>query len=97
MNSRLLITDIDGDGKGEVLATKNIPLVKYVKDLKVYFKSHLIAFRIEGTSLVPAWTTRQIDYCLVDIQAAGPALFLAGQKPKVTAFGEGSGLIMWFE
>jgi hypothetical protein len=97
MNSRLLITDIDGDGKGEVLATKNIPLVKYVKDLKIYFKSHLIAFRIEGTSLVPAWTTRQIDYCLVDIQAAGPALFLAGQKPKVTAFGEGSGLIMWFE
>jgi hypothetical protein len=97
MNSRLLITDIDGDGKGEVLATKNIPLVKYVKDLKVYFKSHLIAFRIEGTSLVPAWTTRQIEYCLVDIQAAGPALFLAGQKPKVTAFGEGSGLIMWFE
>jgi hypothetical protein len=97
MNSRLLITDIDGDGKGEVLATKNIPLVKYVKDLKIYTKSHLIAFKIEGTSLVPAWTTRQIDYCLVDIQAQGPTLFLAGQKPKVTAFGEGSGLIMWFE
>jgi hypothetical protein len=97
LNSRLLITDIDGDGKGEILATKNIPFIKYVKNLKLYFKSHLIAFRIEGTSLVPAWTTRQIEYCLVDIQAVGPALFLAAQKPKVTAFGEGSGLIMWFE
>jgi hypothetical protein len=97
LNSRLLITDIDGDGKAEILATKNIPFIKYVKNLKLYFKSHLIAFRIEGTSLVPAWTTRQIDYCLVDIQAAGQALFLAAQKPKVTAFGEGSGLIMWFE
>ena len=97
LNSRLLITDIDGDGKGEVLATENIPFIKYVKNLKIYYKSHLIAFRIEGTSLVPAWTTRQIDYCLVDIQAQGPALFIAGQKPKVTAFGEGSGLIMWFE
>jgi hypothetical protein len=97
LNSRLLITDIDGDGKAEILATKNIPLVKYVEGLKIYTKSHLIAFKIEGTSLVPAWTTRQIDYCLVDIQAQGPALFLAGQKPKATAFGEGSGLIMWFE
>ncbi|UCE34893.1 MAG: VCBS repeat-containing protein [Deltaproteobacteria bacterium] len=97
LNSRLLITDIDGDGKGEILATENIPFIKYAEGLKMYFKSHLIAFRIEGTNLVPAWTTRQIDYCLVDIQAAGPTLFLAGQKPKVTAFGEGSGLIMWFE
>ena len=97
LNSRLLITDIDGDAKAEILATKNIPLVKYVEGLKIYFKSHLIAFKIEGANLVPAWTTRQIDYCLVDIQAAGPALFLAAQKPKVTAFGEGSGLIMWFE
>ena len=97
LDSRLLITDIDGDGKGEILATKNIPLVKYVEGLKIYTKSHLIAFRIEGTSLVPAWTTRQIDYCLVDIQAEGSALFLAGQKPKLSAFGKGSGLIMWFE
>ena len=97
LNSRPLIIDIDGDGKREILATNNIPFIKYMEGLKIYFKSHLIAFRIEGTNLVPAWTTRQIDYCLVDIQAAGPALFLAGQKPKVTAFGEGSGLIMWFE
>ena len=97
LDSRLLITDIDGDGINEILATKNIPLVKYVEGLKIYTKSHLIAFRIEGTDLVPAWTTRQIDYCLVGIQAEGSALFLAAQKPKLTAFGKGSGLIMWFE
>ena len=97
LNSRLLITDIDADGNNEILATKNIPFVRYVEGLKIYTKSHLIAFRTEGTSLAPAWTTRQIDYCLVDIQAEGSALFLAGQKPKVTAFGKGSGLIMWFE
>ena len=97
LDSRLLITDIDGDGINEILATKNTPLVKYVEGLKIYTKSHLIAFRIEGTDLVPAWTTRQIDYCLVAIQAEGSALFLAAQKPKLTAFGKGSGLIMWFE
>jgi hypothetical protein len=97
LNSRLLISDIDGDGNNEILATKNIPLVKYVEGLKIYTKSHLIAFRIEGTGLVPALTTRQIDYCLVDIQAEGSALFLAAQKPKLSAFGKGSGLIMWFE
>ena len=97
LDSQLLITDIDGDGINEILAIKNIPLVKYVEGLKIYTKSHLIAFRIEGTDLVPAWTTRQIDYCLVAIQAEGSALFLAAQKPKLTAFGKGSGLIMWFE
>ncbi|HUT69109.1 MAG TPA: VCBS repeat-containing protein [Desulfatiglandales bacterium] len=97
LDSRLLITDIDGDGINEILAIKNIPLVKYVEGLKIYTKSHLIAFRVEGTGLVPALTTRQIDYCLVDIQAEGSALFLAAQKPKLSAFGKGSGLIMWFE
>ena len=97
LNSRLLITDIDGDGKREIIAIKNIPLVKYVENLKIYKKSNLIAYRIEGTSLYPAWTTREIDYGLTDMQAENQILFLAAQKPKLTAFTKGSGLIMWFE
>ena len=97
LNSRLLIADIDGDANNEILVTKNIPIVRHMEGLKIYTKSHLVVFRVEGAGLAPAWTTRQIDYCLVDIQAQGPALLLAAQKPKLTAFGEGSGLIMWFE
>jgi len=96
-NSRLLITDIDGDGNREILAIKNIPLVEHLLDFKVFTKSNLIAYRVEGTSLFPAWTTGDIDYCLTDMQAEGRVLFLAAQKGKMTNIGKGSGLIMWFE
>lgn len=96
-NSRLLITDIDGDGNKEILAIKNIPLVEHLLHFKVFTKSHLIAYRIEGTSLFPAWTTGDIDYCLTDMQAQGQSLFLAAQKGKISNIGKKSGLIMWFE
>jgi len=96
-NNRLLLADIDGDGERELIAIRNIPSIKYLENLKIYRKSHLIAYRIEGTSLSPAWTTREIDYSLTEMQVEGSTLFLAAQKPKVTAFSKGSGLIMWFE
>ena len=96
-NSRLLITDIDGDGNKEILAIKNIPLVEHLLHFKVFTKSHLIAYRIEGTSLFPAWTTGDIGYCLTDMQAEGQSLFLAAQKGKMSNIHKGSGLIMGFE
>jgi len=96
-NSRTLITDINGDGKNEVLAIRNIPIVGHLLNFKVYKKSRLTAYEIDGTSLVPAWTTGEIDYCLVDMQADGRSLFLAAQKGRVITIGKGSGLIMWFE
>jgi hypothetical protein len=96
-NTRLLITDIDGDGKREILAIKNIPLVEHVLRFKVYTKSLLIVYRIEGQRLSPAWTTGDIDWCLTDMQAQGQTLFLAAQKGKVSNVGKGSSQIMWFE
>ena len=97
-NTRLLITDIDGDGKREILAIKNIPLVEHVVNFKVYTKSLLIVYRIEeGQRLSPAWTTGDIDWCLTDMQAQGQTLFLAAQKGKVITITKGSGCIMWFE
>lgn len=95
-NSRLLITDIDGDGNKEIVAIKNIPLIEHMVNFKVFTKSRLIAYRIEGTSLVPAWTTRDIEYCLTDMKAAGQSLFLAAHKGKISNIGKKSGLIMWF-
>jgi len=97
-NSRLLITDIDGDGKKEILAIKNIPLIEHVVNFKVYTKSLLIVYRIEeGQRLSPAWTTGDIDWCLTDMQAQGQTLFLAAQKGKISNVGKGSSQIMWFE
>ena len=96
-NSRLLVTDIDDDGKREILAIQNIPLIKHVTNFKVYTKSNLIAYRLDGTRLTPAWTTREIDWCITDMQVDGQILFLAAQKGKLTNIGKGSSQIMWFE
>jgi hypothetical protein len=96
-NSRLLITDIDGDGDREILAIKNIPLIEHVLHFKVYTKSFLIVYRIEGQRLSPAWTTGDIDWCLTDMQAHGNTLFLAAQKGKISNIGKESSQIMWFE
>jgi len=96
-NSRVVVTDIDGDGKKEILAVKNVPLIDHVQNFKVFVKGNLTAYSIEGTSLVPAWKTRNMKYCLIDMQAEGGTLFLAAQKGKIEKITQGSSRIMWFE
>jgi hypothetical protein len=97
INATPRITDIDGDGSSEVLVINNIPLVKHVIQFKVYHKSTVVAHRVEGTSLVPAWETGELDYCLTGIEADGRSLFLAAHKAKIATWGKESGLVMWFE
>ena len=96
LNSRLVVTDIDGDGKKEVLAVKNIPLVKYI-DFKHYIKANLAAYRFEGAGLVEIFKTRTINYCITDMQVDGKTLYLAAQKGQIKKFGEGTGRVLWFE
>ena len=96
MNSRVVVTDIDGDGKNEVLAVKSTSMLKYLNIL-IYIKSKLTAYSIQGMELVPAWTTRNISYCITDMQARGGTLYLAGQKGRWSELGKGSGAVMWFE
>ncbi len=96
-NSRLLVTDIDRDGNNEVLAIKNIPMIGHTVEFKVFKESVLIAYRIDGMSLIPAWTTRDINYCLTDMQTEGKTLFLVAEKGKISDLMKGSSRIMWFE
>ena len=96
-NSRLLVADIDGDGRRDVVALENIPMIGKLLNFKVYVKSQLIAYRVEGTRLSPAWTTGEIDYCVTDMQVEGQSLFLAAHKGKISNIGKKSGSIMWFE
>ena len=96
-NSRIAITDVDKDGKKEILVIKNIPMISGLQYLTAYLKSNLIAYSIEGTSLVQAWKTRTINYCLTDIQTEGETLFVAAQQGKFENISKGSGRIMWFE
>jgi len=97
-NSRIVVIDIDGDGSRDILAIENIPIIEYLRDFKVYVRSSLIGYRTQGTTLVPGWTTEEIDYCVTDMQADDHILFLAAQKGKVSnIIGKKTGLIMWFE
>jgi len=95
--SRLILADIDGDGRRDVVALENIPIIGKLLNFKVYVKSRLIAYRAEDTALSPAWNTGEIDYCITDMQSDGQSLFLAAHKGKISNIGKKSGLIMWFE
>jgi len=98
-NARVVVADIDKDGKNEVVLIDNIPLVGHLATFSnlMFDSSNLEAFRVEGASLVPRWKTRNIPYCLTDMQAEGGTLYLAAQKGELKMVGSGSGRIMWFE
>jgi hypothetical protein len=97
-NPRLVITDVDGNGTPEVLAVRNIALIEKVQDLKVYTKGKLSGFSMEGAALAPAWSTREISYCISDIQADGDTLFLAAHKGRIpNVLVKEYGYVMWFQ
>jgi hypothetical protein len=93
-----LVIDIDDDGKEEILAVENIPLIEHVADLKIYNKSNLIGYQIQDTDLSPSWETKNMDYCLVGLEQYGQSIYLAAQKAKIiNIIKKGSGLVMWFD
>jgi hypothetical protein len=96
-NSRLVVADIDGDSELDIVAIKNVTPVKYLENVEFYTKANLIVYRREGQGLSPAWTTRDIDWCITDITLQGSTLFLAAQKSNILNIGKESGQIMWFE
>lgn len=101
LNSRLVVMDVDRDGKKEVLAVKNIPSIPVVggivKHLKLYDKAQLNAYKVQGITLVPAWTSKEIELSVSDMQTDGKTLYLAKQDVQFSNFSKGSGGIVWFE
>jgi len=96
-NSRLLLTDVDGDGSKEILAVENIPLMEHARDFKVYTKSRLIAYERQDSGFLPRWETGKIDYAVTELQASEQALFLSDHKAQIANIGKKSSLILWFE
>ena len=96
LNSKLVFVDIDDDGKKELLAPANVPVVKHM-DFKLYTKGTVAAYAMTGGSFTEAYKTRTISYCITDMAVEHNTLFMAVQKGKATKFGSGTGRILWFK
>ena len=96
-NSRAAVVDVDNDGQRELIVIQNIPFIKYAKQLNIYNESRLIAYNMGSAGLTPAWKSKQVKYCLVDMETSGSSLFVAALEPKIENISQGSGAIMWFE
>jgi TolB-like protein len=98
INGRVLVADVDNDGNKEVIAVKNIAIMDILERLRVYKTSRLIAYSVDkGTTLSRAWTTREIQYAIEDIQKEGTAIYLAGLKGQLSKMSAEKSRIMWFE
>jgi hypothetical protein len=95
-NSRLVAMDVDNDGKREILAITNIPVIGHL-DYKLYDKGNVTAFKVEGIGLTQIYRTRSLDYCLTDMQTDRNTLFLTAHKGQALNISEEIGRIMWFE
>jgi hypothetical protein len=95
-NSRLAAVDVDADGKREILAITNIPMIGHL-DFKLYDKGNLTAFKVEGMSLTQIYKTRNLDFCLTEMQTERNTLFLSAHKGQVSNISDETGRIMWFE
>jgi hypothetical protein len=63
----------------------------------VYTKAKLTAFSINGPSLAPAWATRELSYCITDMQAEKGTLFVSAHKGRVmNVLVKEHGYLMWF-
>ena len=96
VNSRIVAMDVDDDGKKEVLVVTNNPLIARL-DFVVYYDGFVSVFKTEGATLVQAYKSGKIKYCLTDMQVQGKTLYLAGNEGQISNMSEGAGRIMWYE
>lgn len=95
-NSRLVVMDVDNDGKKEILASANSALTRRM-DFWHYVDGTVVAFKSDGGALVQAYKSGKINYCLMDAQVYGERLYLAAQEGEIQKITEGAGRIIWFE
>ena len=96
-NGRLVVHDTGKEGKKELLAITNVPVVENLKDFKLFTKGYLTAYEITSSGLIQPRKSRTIDYCITDIQTSGSKFFIAAQKGQALTFADDSSRIMWFE
>lgn len=96
MNSKLVVMDVDEDGKKEILAVANNPMVSRI-DFVLYYDGSVVAYKPEGATLVEAYKSGKIRFCLTDMAVHGKTLYVAGDEGEILNIAEGKGRIMWYE
>ena len=96
MNTKLVVMDVDDDGKNEILAVANNPVVSRI-DFALYYDGSVVVFKPEGTNLVQAYKSGKIRFCLTDLAVHGKTLYVAGDQGEMLNIGDGKGRIMWYE
>lgn len=65
---RMLMADIDGDGKKELIVVRNVTSSPYTSRYKSYSDGKLLLLSWNGMSLDPIWETRRLTGCISDFQ-----------------------------
>ncbi len=87
---RLLMADVDGNGRTELIAIENIELAgKRLEALRIFEEARVVGFNWENNGLVKQWETQMIDGYIADLALAD--LDGDGQKELLAAVVEKAG------
>ena len=68
VHPRLLVTDVNGDGKRELVAVRNLASSGYIfKNVTIYDNSKIVALRWGGLGFQVLWETQQLEGYVADI------------------------------
>ncbi len=81
--SRIIIMDVNGDGKDDVIVNKNLSTAsRHVENYKRYKTGEIYAMTWNGIALSEIWQTKKIDGYIPDFQF----LLLPGQENRAKLF-----------
>ncbi len=103
VHPRLLVTDVNGDGKRELVAVRNLASSGYaLKSVTLYDNSKIVALRWGGLGLQVLWETQQLEGYVADIfmgdlgDGGDPVLMFALVQPQTLGLAGGhSGLFLF--
>lgn len=86
---RILITDLDKDGKNEIIVVNNADAARVITRTKMYKTGHIECLAWDNLGLFPKWKTRKIsgyisDYTVADFDNDGQDELVYAAVPKTS-------------